>query len=197
MNIIRDINKIVKAVSNPDLKSNQDVAAKLFKVLVENPTGHKLACNQVGITDHRVAVVNVREPLYLVNPEILAYEIPIPYISDDLSFPQKILTTQKYARIVVKADNFKQPIAFGVNDNSVEMKITDPIIIETCAIQHVVDMLLGITMFDRILAKPKPAVATKKYNRNDRITLVRNGDKPFVIKHKFAQKYLDAGWLIK
>ena len=60
MEIIRDIEKIKKAISNSDLKSNQEVAAKLFKLLVENPTGHKLACNQVGIFDHRVAVVNVR-----------------------------------------------------------------------------------------------------------------------------------------
>jgi len=197
MKIIREIDKIKKSVSNPDLESNQEVAAKLFKMLVENPAGHKLACNQVGILDHRVAVVNVREPLYLVNPVITAYEIPIPYISDDLSFPQKILHTQKFARIIVKADNFKKPITFGVKDDTAETTITDPIIMEACAIQHVVDMLDGITMYERVIAPPKQVINNKKRGRNERVTLEKAGKQPLNIKFKYAESYISDGWTIK
>lgn len=197
MEVVKGINNIQKCISNTDLKSNQKVAAKLFKVLVENPTGNKLACNQVGITDHRVAVVNIREPLYLVNPEIIVHEIPIPYISDDLSFPQKILNTQKFARIVVKADNFKKPIPFGVKDDTEETQITDPIIMEACAIQHVIDLLDGITMYERVVAKPKQVINTKKHYRNEVVTLIKENEQPLKMKFKYIQKYLKDGWNIK
>jgi len=197
MDIIYDINNLKKCTSTLDLKSNQDVASKLFKTLVDNPTGNKLACNQIGILDHRVAVVNIREPLYLVNPEIISREIPIPYISDDLSFPQKILNTQKHGRIVVKADNFKTPITFGVKDDSDETRISDPIIMESCAIQHVIDMLNGVTMYDRVIKKQTQVVSKTKHYRNEIVTLVNDNAKPIKIKFKYATRYLDQGWQIK
>jgi peptide deformylase len=197
MDIIKNIENIKSCTSNSDLSSNQKVAAELFKVLVDNTNGNKLACNQVGINDHRVAVVNIREPLYLVNPEIIGEEFPIPYISDDLSFPQKLINTQKYGRIVVKADNFKKPITFGVKDSSDETKITDPIIMEACAIQHVVDMLDVKTMYDRVITTPKQVINVKKYYRNDIVTLEKENDQPLKMKHKYTPKYLKEGWTIK
>ena len=44
--------------------------------------------NQVGI-DAQVAVVNVREPLVLINPKIVSKENPIDYYEGCLSFPAK------------------------------------------------------------------------------------------------------------
>jgi len=197
-NIIYDIEKIKPSTVNNNLKSNQEIAAKLFKILVANTTGNKLACNQVGIFDHRVAVVNIREPLYLVNPEIVVFDIPIPYISDDLSFPQKLVNTQRYARIVVKADNFKKPISFGIKDNNSNMNITNPIIMEVCAIQHVIDMLNGITMYDRELKIEKqPVINSGKFYRNQIVSLEKEGGQPIRIKFKHASKYLKEGWIIK
>jgi len=197
MEIIKDINKLIKSVANYDLTSNQKVATNLFKLLVEHPTGNKLSCNQIGVTDHRVAVINIREPLYFINPEIVAYEIPIPFISDDLSFPQKLINTQKYARIVLKADNFKKTISFGVDNSNYETKITDPIIMEVCAIQHVIDMLNGITMYDRVLKKQEQVISGKKHYRNDIVTLEKKNEQPIKIKFKYTDKYLKEGWTIK
>ena len=197
MDIIKNIENIEVCSPNSDLASNQKVAAELFKVLVDNTNGNKLSCNQVGINDHRVAVVNIREPLYLVNPEIITEEFPIPYISDDLSFPQKLVNTQKYARIVVKADNFKKPITFGVNDSTEETIIADPIIMEACAIQHVIDMLDVKTMYDRKISMPKQVINVRKYYRNDIITLEKENEQPLKMKHKYTPKYLKEGWTIK
>jgi len=197
MDIIYDICKIQKCNANNDLESNQRVAAELFKILVKNPNGTKLACNQVGIIDHKVAVINIREPLYFINPEIISFDIPIPYISDDLSFPQKLVNTQKYAKIIVKADNFKKSIEFGIKDIYNEMKITNPLIMEVCAIQHVIDMLNGITMYDRKLERSKQVLNSKKYYRNDIVTLIKEGKQPIKIKFKYSSKYLEDGWTIK
>ena len=47
MEIIQDIDKLQPCATNSDLNSNQEVAAKLFKMLVKNPTGNKPSRSQV------------------------------------------------------------------------------------------------------------------------------------------------------
>jgi len=49
----------------------EKIAAKLLNYLNESKTGIGLAANQIGI-NKRVCVVNVKEPLVLINPKIVS-----------------------------------------------------------------------------------------------------------------------------
>ena len=60
------INKKLREVS---VEEGLEIATELFQILNERGDGIGLAANQVGI-DAQVAVVNVREPLVLINPKI-------------------------------------------------------------------------------------------------------------------------------
>ena len=60
------INKKLKEVS---VEEGLEIATELFNILNERKDGIGLAANQVGI-DASVAVLNVREPLILINPVI-------------------------------------------------------------------------------------------------------------------------------
>ena len=59
------INKKAKEVS---VEEGLAIAEELFQILNERGDGIGLAANQVGI-DAQVAVVNVTEPLVLINPK--------------------------------------------------------------------------------------------------------------------------------
>ena len=48
------------------------IAEELFQILNKRGDGIGLAANQVGI-DAQVAIVNVREPLVLINPKSVSY----------------------------------------------------------------------------------------------------------------------------
>ena len=67
------INKKLKEVS---VEQGLAIAEELFQILNKRGDGIGLAANQVGI-DAQVAVVNVREPLVLINPKIVSKETPI------------------------------------------------------------------------------------------------------------------------
>ena len=58
------INKKLREVS---VEEGLSIATELFQILNARGDGIGLAANQVGI-DAQVAVVNVREPLVLINP---------------------------------------------------------------------------------------------------------------------------------
>ena len=69
------INKKAKEVS---VEEGLVIAEELFQILNQRGDGIGLAANQVGI-DAQVAVVNVTEPLVLINPKYLKKEVEIMY----------------------------------------------------------------------------------------------------------------------
>ena len=64
------INKKLREVS---VEQGLAIAEELFQILNKRGDGIGLAANQVGI-DAQVAVVNVIEPLVLINPKIISKE---------------------------------------------------------------------------------------------------------------------------
>ena len=72
--IIKDINKL-KEVCEPckSVEEGEEIASKLLKELTKSKNGIGLAANQIGI-NKRVCVVNVKEPLYFINPKIITLE---------------------------------------------------------------------------------------------------------------------------
>ena len=83
---IKQLNKPTKKVT--DIKHGEVISATLLKYLTTKTTGIGLAANQIGI-DARVAVVNVKEPIYLINPEIIETGNEINFKEGCLSIKKK------------------------------------------------------------------------------------------------------------
>jgi len=184
---------LLRCTANYDANLNKEVVKLLAVELAKNPIGNKLACNQIGILNHRVAIVNVIQPMFLINPRILKSSIPIIGISDDLSFPQKIIRTYKYANITVASDNFKDTVTFGMTSEDEELSVTDPRMMLCFAMQHVIDLLNGITMFQREFTDDIQVKTSKHIT----ITIINDSGDEKVIKQKYFINFKNKGWRVK
>ena len=63
---------------------------------------------------------------------------------------------------------------------------------ESVCIQHEIDHLNGVTIFDRIVDNTIKR-ETKKYGRNEKVT-IQKGNETQIMKYKKIQKFLDDGW---
>ena len=94
------INKKLREVS---VEEGMEIATELFQILNKRGDGIGLAANQVGI-DAQVAVVNVREPLVLINPKIISKEVEIPFYEGCLSYPGKGVNTKRYRDVIISTE---------------------------------------------------------------------------------------------
>lgn len=186
--------KSVSTYDVPNLTYGQIIAHSLFKIIEQFGTKYMCA-NQVGL-EYKVAIINIREPLYLVNPVILDEKFPIEYIESDISYPNKIIETHRFGMVLVSAMNLKSPIWFGIKSHQGELlkdkiAITHPVIQEAVAVQHCVDTLNNISMFERNTAYTykKPA----KVHRNELISVYK-GEQELQIKYKKLNAFLNNGW---
>ena len=84
--VVEDI-QLLKSVCEPcALDESRDIIEKLFLTLSASENGIGLAANQIGIAK-RICVVNVKEPLSLVNPKIIGAFGKIMFDEGCLSFP--------------------------------------------------------------------------------------------------------------
>ena len=132
------INKKLREVS---VEEGNIIATELFQILNKRGDGIGLAANQVGI-DASVAVVNVKEPIVLINPEIVSKEEEVRYYEGCLSFPKKGCHTKRYKTIEVKVDNIESNMTFGVGDTEADL-------LESVCVQHEIDHLNGMRILDR------------------------------------------------
>ena len=73
INCFKEDNPLIqKKLQEVSVPTGLEIATELFEVLNKRGDGIGLAANQIGI-DAQVAVVNVREPIILINPEIVEY----------------------------------------------------------------------------------------------------------------------------
>jgi peptide deformylase len=183
-----------------DVYVGKAIAHQLFKVLDNCTTAKFLSANQLGI-DFSVGVINVREPLYFINPKIIdTFGLQFEYIEGDNSLPGEIIETMRFGRILVSAINFKNPIWFGVKQEQTHLLYTDkiarthPVVEECIAIQHMIDNINGISVYSRnseYSYKNKP-----EHHRNEIVTLVKDNE-TMKIKYKKAKSFIDNGWSIK
>lgn len=148
------INKKLREVS---VNEGLEIATELFQILNKRGDGIGLAANQVGI-DAQVAVVNVSEPLILINPKIIIKENEIPYYEGCLSFPKQGIHTKRYRDIVVTSTQADAKLVFGGSDD-------EKVILESVCVQHEIDHLMGKTIHDRQI--DTTYVAEKKPGRNE------------------------------
>ena len=196
------INKKLREVS---VEEGLAIAEELFQILDKRGDGIGLAANQVGI-DAQVAVVNVVEPLVLINPKYVTKENEIMYGEGCLSYPGQVVRTKRYQDIIISTEQEESNWYFSgakiPADNSrgsweVERKNKDSELrlLEAVCVQHEIDHLNGITIHDREI-KLEPNKVEKKIGRNQLVT-IKKGDAVKVLKYKKAQNLLNQGWVME
>ena len=183
--IITEVSKlqtICESVSS--VEEGEKIGAQLLNELTKSKNGIGLAANQIGI-NKRVCVINVKEPLVLVNPKIVEHsDEKFPFAEGCLSFPNKHIKTERYVSITIESDNHKDKMVFTADSGDINDAF------ECACVQHEIDHLDGITMFDR---KIKPFIAkSNKIGRNERVTIT-DGKDTKELKWKKAQPLVESG----
>ena len=201
VNCIKEHNPIIqKKLKEVSVEEGYKIAEILFSVLNERKDGIGLAANQVGI-DARVAVVNIREPLILINPVITKQWDEISYYEGCLSFPKKGVHTKRYKNVIIHTEQEESDWYFSGAETSAEGKGTweqeskkqdqEQRLLEAVCIQHEIDHLNGVTMMDREY-KRKPLKVLKKWGRNE-IVGITDGKDYKEVKYKKAKPLIDSG----
>ena len=190
--IIKDKTKLEEKCSPVSIKEGEEIGVRLLHELRESENGIGLAANQIGI-DKRVCVINVKEPLVLINPKIVEKsKEQFVFPEGCLSFPDSKIKTTRHQDIVVEADNHDGRLSFSANSKDINDAF------ECVCVQHEIDHLDGITMFDREF-KQEPIVkgvnAPKKIGRNEKVTITK-GTESKVLKYKKVQPMLEDGWTL-
>ena len=149
---------IQKKLKEVTVDEGLKIARELFQILNKRKDGIGLAANQVGI-DAAVAVLNVREPIILINPEIISKETEISYYEGCLSFPGKGCHTKRYETVEVKTAQEEGTLIFSGCDIGESGKGTweedkrqsdrELRTLEAVCVQHEIDHLNGMRILDR------------------------------------------------
>ena len=166
------INKELRKVS---VDEGLEIAKELFNILSERKDGLGLAANQVGY-NASVAVVNVKEPIILINPVIKEHWDEVPYYEGCLSYPNKGIKTKRYRNVIVHTEQEEADLYFsgvetpgegkGSWESPTKNKDDGLQLLESICVQHEIDHLYGRTMIDRE-DKQEPIRVEKKIGRND------------------------------
>ena len=181
INCLKESNPLInKKLREVSVEEGNSIATELFQILNKRGDGIGLAANQVGI-DAQVAVVNVTEPLVLINPKIVHKEKEISYYEGCLSYPKKGVNTKRYEIVEVKSDNSESTMRFDG--------------LESICVQHEIDHLNGKTIFDRKIEIGSYKRDTKKIGRNEIVELIGGAHNNVVTKMKWkkAQKFIQSG----
>ncbi len=150
------INKKLKEVT---VDEGFKIAEELFRILNKRKDGIGLAANQVGI-DASVAVVNVREPIILINPKIIQQWGDVPYYEGCLSFPKKSVQTKRFKNVIMTTEQEDGKLYFSGESNPIDGKGSwekqeqnendaEIRLLESICVQHEIDHLNGIVCMDR------------------------------------------------
>ena len=162
INCIKKTNPVIhKKLREVTIEEGETIATGLFEILNTRKDGIGLAANQVGI-DAAVAVLNVREPIVLINPKIISKENEIDFYEGCLSYPGKGVNTKRYETVEVKSDNVDGTMIFSGVDTgekakgsweqegkTYQVKDRDLRILEAVCVQHEIDHLNGMRILDR------------------------------------------------
>jgi peptide deformylase len=191
------INKKLKKVS---VEEGLTIATELFAILNKRRDGIGLAANQVGI-DASVAVVNVRKPIILINPEIVDTWDEIPYYEGCLSYKGKGIQTKRFKNIIIKTEQEDSNWYFSGAENPSDGKGSweegsdkkqdeELRLLEAICVQHEIDHLNGMTIHDRQMITT--VVSKDKFGRNE-IVMITDGKETKDLKWKKAKPLIDSG----
>ena len=202
--IVTDKIKLSKVVTDlPKNKTEEDVISAALFTALEKEKGFGLSANQIGV-DKRMCVINIKEPMILVNPKIVKRsEEAVQYIESCLSLPKtmrKPKNTVRSVSITVETDNLGT-VEFGPDEKDKigtegHNYFADEGLLECVVAQHEIDHLDGILITDSIRAYNIQRVSEKKYGRNDKVMIKSPDGETDFVKYKKAVPLLEKGYQI-
>ena len=202
--IVTDTIKLKKVVTDlPKNKSEEEVISAALFTALEKEKGFGLSANQIGV-DKRMCVINIKEPMVLVNPKIVKRsEEAVQYIESCLSLPKtmrKPKNTVRSISISVETDNLGT-VEFGPDEKDKigeegHNYFADEGLLECVVAQHEIDHLDGILITDSIRAYNIQRVSKKKYGRNDKVMVKSPDGETDFMKYKKAVPLLEKGYQI-
>ena len=203
-NIVTDKIKLSKVVTDlPKNKTEEDVISAALFTALEKEKGFGLSANQIGV-DKRMCVINIKEPMVLVNPKIVKRsEEAVQYIESCLSLPKtmrKPKNTVRSISITVETDNLGT-VEFGPDEKDKigtegHNYFADEGLLECVVAQHEIDHLDGILITDSVRAYNIQRVSEKKYGRNDKVMIKSPDGNTEFVKYKKAVPLLERGYEI-
>ena len=99
--IVTDTIKLKKVVTDlPKNKSEEEVISAALFTALQKEKGFGLSANQIGV-DKRMCVINIKEPMVLVNPKIVKRsEEAVQYIESCLSLPKTMRKPKNTVRSI-------------------------------------------------------------------------------------------------
>jgi|TARA_B100000035_G_scaffold301121_1_gene297411 peptide deformylase len=201
MRLIKEPNKL-KSIVEPSTFTKEEID-EISVILLQELKKHGgigLSANQIGI-DKRACVINVKEPLVLINPKVVEVsEDTVAYVEQCLSIPKsmrKPVKTVRHKTFTIECDNlgkviFSPDSEKGTWETSEEF-FSDEGLLECVVAQHEIDHLDGKLITDVDRRYTETIIRTKKYGRNERVMIkLPNGETEFM-KYKKAQPLLEQG----
>ena len=199
MRLIKDPNKIRKAIEPTPMTQVEidEISTTLLQELTKHG-GIGLSANQIGL-DVRACVINVTEPLVLINPKVLEVsEDTVAYVEQCLSIPKSIrkpVKTVRHKSFKVETDNLGivefSPTKTDWKDSN--EFFSDEGLLECVCAQHEIDHLNGVLITDPSRRYTQTITRAKKYGRNERVMVkLPSGDTEFM-KYKKAEPLLSQG----
>ena len=199
MRLIKDPNKIRKAIEPTPMTQVEidEISTTLLQELTKHG-GIGLSANQIGL-DVRACVINVTEPLVLINPKVLEVsEDTVAYVEQCLSIPKSIrkpVKTVRHKSFKVETDNLGivefSPTKTDWKDSN--EFFSDEGLLECVCAQHEIDHLNGVLITDSSRRYTQTITRAKKYGRNERVMVkLPSGDTEFM-KYKKAEPMLKLG----
>ncbi len=140
-NIVTNLELLRKPCFPVDLEEGVRIGEILFETLRAHKNGVGLAANQIGI-NKRVCLICVKSPIVLVNPCVVNGFDKVRFDEGCLSFPGEVVVTERFRNVLIKADNYQDTLTL-YGDEKMDL-------LESVCIQHEIDHLNGLTMYDRI-----------------------------------------------
>ena len=199
MRLIKEPNKLRKPLESKPM--NQKEVDEISTILLQELTKHGgigLSANQIGL-DVRACVINVKEPLVLINPKITnVSEEMVAYVEQCLSIPKsmrKPVKTVRHKSFTVECDNLGTVIFSPdkeTHENSNEF-FSDEGLLECVCAQHEIDHLDGVLITDSKRRYTTTVTAPKKYGRNERVMVKLSDGSTEFMKYKKAEVLLSQG----
>lgn len=199
MNLIKDPSKLKKAIQAKPMTQEEidEISIKLLEGL-KKYGGIGLSANQLGL-DVRACVINVKEPLVLINPIVVEVSNEtVAYVEQCLSLEKtmkKPVKTVRHKSFTVECDNLGTVI-FSPDSNEWKDSnefFSDEGLLETVCAQHEIDHLNGILITDVKRRYTTTVVSSKKYGRNEMVMVKLPDGKTEFMKYKKAEPLLRIG----
>tara|TARA_R110002153_G_C13156221_1_gene482552 strand:- start:108 stop:728 length:621 start_codon:yes stop_codon:yes gene_type:complete len=202
MKLIKDPTKLkTPLVSKPMTQKEIDkISTTLLTELVKHG-GIGLSANQIGL-DVRACVINVKEPLVLINPIVTEVsKETVVYTEQCLSLDKtmkKPVRTVRFQSFTVDCDNLGTVIFSADKKEGEEWKdsnefFSDEGLLECVCAQHEIDHLNGVLITDKSRKYITTITREKKYGRNERVMVKLSDGSTEFMKYKKAESLLSAG----